>query len=80
MQRWMQAKMQRARVNGIAISGAGRPMGSVSEDRPIGATKEAIMFKPVTEYRKPAIVLKVERPKAWGATKKTKRAAHTAAL
>lgn len=39
MQRWMQAKDQLARSHGRTVSGAGRPMGYVSEDRPVGLLK-----------------------------------------
>ena len=80
-QRWMQAKMAIAAKHGITISGAGRAMGSVMDDRIVGATKESQLFKPVSKRdAPPMIVRKAVLPKAWGATKKAKRAAHTATL
>lgn len=39
-QRWMQAKIELGKSHGFTKSGAGRPMGFVSEDRPLGADKE----------------------------------------
>lgn len=40
MQRWMEAKVQRAKVNGIMRSGAGRALGEVWDDRKVGADKK----------------------------------------
>jgi hypothetical protein len=38
-QRWMQAKMQTAKSHGITRSGASRPMGHVSDDKPVNPAK-----------------------------------------
>lgn len=76
-QRWMQAKMVTARKNGITISGCNRAMGGVMDDRPLGPTKEAVMFKPIAKRKDAPMVVRLapcDRPKAWGATKKAKRA------
>lgn len=39
MQRWMEAKVARAKINGTARSGAGRALGDVWDDRPVGPAK-----------------------------------------
>ncbi len=67
MQRWMEAKMQRGRVNGFTRSGAGRAMGDVFEDRTIGHDKKPDRgFAPVSD-RKPMVIRKANPPKAWKA-------------
>jgi hypothetical protein len=73
-QRWMQAKMETAKKHGITISGCNRAMGGVMDDRPVGATKEVLLFKPVTGHL-PNVIRKTNPPKAWGTTKRAKRAA-----
>lgn len=48
MQRWMEAKVARAKVNGTARSGANRAIGDVWDDRPVGPAKRE-KFQPVAK-------------------------------
>ena len=74
MQRWMEAKMQRARRHGAVKSGAGRAMGYVSEDRVI-RRGTAEPFQPISDHKPDVIRLpKGKRPTAWGASKAARRA------
>jgi len=74
-QRWMQAKMQLAKRHGITISGANRPMGAVSDDRPLGYVEpkeHPICAKP--RQGKVSRLPKDARPIAWGQGRKARRA------
>lgn len=64
MQRWMQAKEQLARKHGRTISGAGRAMGSVFEDRPL---RDGIDRTPKPRTPKVARMpcMKADKPKPW---------------
>lgn len=74
MQRWMAAKMILARSHGTAMSGAGRATGDVWDDRPRGAEKkEDRGFHPVKKRPSPNVVLKREKPTAWGKGRAARR-------
>lgn len=64
MQRWMQAKEQQARKHGRTISGAGRAIGDVWDDRPL---RDGIDRSP--KPRKPKVArvpcMKADKPKPW---------------
>jgi len=63
--------MQLARKHGIAISGAGRPMGAVSDDRSIGYVEPKIF--PPAKFKPRDVVRKANPPAAWGAAAKMRR-------
>jgi hypothetical protein len=73
-QRWMQAKLILMARHGRTASGCNRATGGVWDDVKVGLKDETVPGKVGDNKKAAKVCRKAERPTAWGASKKAKRA------